>query len=312
MANTNGSPLPNLDLNPSIFKLLCHASYSKIAPEINEYFLKHWNFRNDKSRKKFIAADYPRFVCLSYPLSSDDRIGFACRIITILFLIDDEIDHMPIEVAEEYNERLILIAQGIQRPDLTIPAEWMMWDLWEDMRKHHGELTKTIEDPCFLFMRAQVDKTRLNLDDLSLYFQFREKDIGTALVCAVMTFGMGMKLTDNEQELVGPAVSNLGKHLFCVNDIYSYEKEVRVQGESGQTGGQVVSAVPIVAAVAKVGPESAKRILWTMCREWEANHYRLTEEVLTDHPSPTLKAYLKGLEYQYSGNEVWSRETGRY
>jgi aristolochene synthase len=41
---------------------------------------------------------------------------------------------MPIEDAEIYNERLILIARGIQRPDPSIPAEWMMWDLWEDMR----------------------------------------------------------------------------------------------------------------------------------------------------------------------------------
>lgn len=81
---------PPADLKPSIFKPLCHPSYPKIAQETDAFFLKHWNFANDKSRKKFIAADYSRFACLNYPLSLNDRIGFACRIITLLFLTDGE------------------------------------------------------------------------------------------------------------------------------------------------------------------------------------------------------------------------------
>ncbi|KAI1434150.1 Aristolochene synthase [Xylaria sp. CBS 124048] len=302
---------PSSDLAPSIFRPICHAQYPKIANEVNDYFLKNWKFPDEKSRQKFIAADYSRFACLNYPLTSDSRIGFACRIITLLFLTDDEIDHMPIEIAEEYNERLILIARGLERPDPTIPAEWMMWDLWEDMRAHNKELAHSVEAPCFLFMRAQVDKTRLELDDLSLYFQFREKDIGTALVCAIMTFGMGIILTEEEQALARPVVSNFAKNLLCFNDIYSYEKELRVQ-EGGHTGGQILSAVPIVEALAKVGPESAKRILWTMCREWEHNHHRLVAETLKNYPSTTLESFFRGLEYQYAGNELWSHETGRY
>ncbi|KAI1274952.1 Aristolochene synthase [Xylaria sp. FL0933] len=297
---------------PSIFQALCHASYPHIATEINDYFLKHWKFRDEKSRRKFLTADYSRFACLNYPLTSNDRIGFACRIITLLFLVDDEIDFMPIEEGKEYNERLILIAQGMKRPNPAIPAEWMMWDLWEDMRNHDEELAKTVQAPCFLFMRAQVDKIRLNQSDLSLYFEFRQDDIGTDLVCAIMTFGMGMTLTDEEQEIVSPIVTNFSKHIICVNDIYSYERELRVQEESGQTGGKIVSSVPIVASLLKVGPESAKRVLWTMCREWEISHRLLAERVLNAHPSLKLEMYFKGLEYQFVGNELWSHETGRY
>ena len=121
-----------------------------------------------------------------------------------------------------------------------------------------------------------------------------------------MTFGMGIILTEEEKELVRPVVSNFAKNL-----IYSYEKELRVQ-EGGHTGGQILSAVPIVEALANVGPESAKRILWTMCREWEVNHHRLVAETLRKYPSSKLEAFFKGLEYQYTGNELWSHETGRY
>jgi aristolochene synthase len=127
-----------------------------------------------------------------------------------------------------------------------------------------------------------------------------------------MTFGMGVVLTDEEQEIVRPVVSNFAKNLLCFNDIYSYEKELRVQEESGQTGGKIVSAVPIMATLAEVGPESSKRILWTMCREWEVNHHRLVAQCLQRYPSSTLETYFKGLEYQYAGNELWSHETGRY
>lgn len=126
-----------------------------------------------------------------------------------------------------------------------------------------------------------------------------------------MTFGMGIILTEEEKELVRPVVSNFAKNLLCFNDIYSYEKELRVQ-EGGHTGGQILSAVPIVEALANVGPESAKRILWTMCREWEVNHHRLVAETLRKYPSSKLEAFFKGLEYQYTGNELWSHETGRY
>ncbi|KAI0141748.1 Aristolochene synthase [Xylariaceae sp. FL1272] len=300
------------DLKPPIFKSICHPSYPHVAKEVDDYFLKHWNFPDQKSRQKFLAADYSRFACLNYPLTKDDKIRFACRIITLLFLTDDEIDHMSIEDAEVYNERLILIARGLQRPDPLIPAEWMMWDLWEEMRAHDEELTATVEEPCFLFMRAQVDKTRLNPGNLAKYFEFREKDIGTALVCAIMTFGMGIRLTDEELELTRPVVSNFAKNLLCFNDIYSYEKELRVERESKLSGGTVVSAVPIIAGLAQVGPESAKRILWTMCREWEVNHHRMVANVLAEHHSSNLEMFFKGLEYQYAGNELWSHETGRY
>ncbi|KAI1499290.1 Aristolochene synthase [Biscogniauxia marginata] len=311
MGSIYGQWTPSADLKPSIFKPLCHPLYPKIAKETDEYFLKYWKFPDEKSRRKFLAADYSRFACLNYPLSLDDRIGFACRIITLLFLTDDEIDYMPLADAEAYNEKLILIARGLQKPDRTVPSEWMMWDLWEDMRAHDAELAYTVEAPCFLFMRAQVDKTRLDTGGLSGYFEFREKDIGTALVCAIMTFCMGLHMSDEEMRLARPIVSNFAKNLLCFNDIYSYEKELRVQDE-GSEGGIVVSAVPMVADLAQVSVESAKRILWTMCREWEANHHRLVAKALRENNSPALKAFCKGIEYQYSGNELWSHETGRY
>lgn len=123
---------------------------------------------------------------------------------------------------------------------------------------------------------------------------------------------MDLKISEQELQLAKPVVSNFAKNLLCFNDIYSYEKELRVQDEGKKEGGIIVSAVPMVASLAQVGTQSAKRILWTMCREWEYNHHQLVKEILKKHPSSTLEAYFRGIEYQYSGNELWSHETGRY
>lgn len=66
-----------------------------------------------------------------------------------------------------------------------------------------------------------------------------------------------------------------------------------------------------------------------MCREWELSFKALRDEVLQDWRSAQDKAqiggssnnrevleqalkFVEGLEYVMSGNEAWSRITGRY
>lgn len=72
----------------STFGLEIHPSVDRVSVEVNEYFLQHWPFRSDKERFKFRAADFPRVTCLYFPRALDERIGFACRLLTLLFLVD--------------------------------------------------------------------------------------------------------------------------------------------------------------------------------------------------------------------------------
>ena len=73
---------------PSNWKPLIHPRYEETAREVDDYFLQHWSFQNPEARKKFVAAGFSRVTCLYFPLSKDDRIHFACRLLTVLFLID--------------------------------------------------------------------------------------------------------------------------------------------------------------------------------------------------------------------------------
>lgn len=73
---------------PSPWAAACHPLVDQVSQEVDGWFLAHWPFASEKARRKFVAAGFSRVTCLYYPLAKDERIHFACRLLTILFLID--------------------------------------------------------------------------------------------------------------------------------------------------------------------------------------------------------------------------------
>lgn len=125
-----------------------------------------------------------------------------------------------------------------------------------------------------------------------------------------MRFVMKLELTQEDLDLVRPVDLNCSKHLSIVNDIYSWEKEYMQSLYSEEEGSILCSSVKVMADEANVSVEAAKRILWSMCREWELVHFAEVEKLWGCKED--IITYCKGLEYQMSGNELWSRSTLRY
>ena len=73
---------------PTVFTPICHPLVEEATREVDGYYLKHWGFPDEKARKKFVAAGFSRVTCLYFPKALDDRIAYACSLLTILFLID--------------------------------------------------------------------------------------------------------------------------------------------------------------------------------------------------------------------------------
>jgi aristolochene synthase len=83
------APVANVYTAPqSRFVPKCHPQEKQITEQVDGYFLTHWPFKTEKDRKKFVAAGFSRVTCLYFPMAKDDRIHFACRLLTLLFLID--------------------------------------------------------------------------------------------------------------------------------------------------------------------------------------------------------------------------------
>jgi len=51
-------------------------------------------------------------TCCYFPLAADDRIELACRLLTVLFLIDDILEYKSLADGERFNERLIQVIRG--------------------------------------------------------------------------------------------------------------------------------------------------------------------------------------------------------
>lgn len=107
---------------PSTWMPACHPRVDAVASEVHNYFLNHWDFPTEKAKKTFLRAGFSRVTCLYFPLARDDRIHFACRLLTVLFLIDDVLEGMSFAEGEVYNARLIPISRGDVLPDSKSPT----------------------------------------------------------------------------------------------------------------------------------------------------------------------------------------------
>ncbi|KAI8948324.1 Aristolochene synthase in complex with 12,13-Difluorofarnesyl diphosphate [Xylaria longipes] len=300
-----------MELMSSTFPSLCHPRLDTIERETNEYFIAHWPFPDVKSCEKFIGAAFSQCTCLFFPKARDDRIHLACRLFAILFLTDDVLEGMSFDEGRAYNEKLMAIVRGDDAPDRSIPVQSIVYDLWENMRAQDKELAEGIVEPLFIFMRSQTENQRAQPMSLMQYLEYRDKDIGQAMTCAVMRFCLDIKLTPDELALVQPADVNCGKHIGVMNDIWSFEKEV-LTARSDQEGSVLSNCVAILSSEAGLSPASSKRVLHFMCLEWEKKHRTLLEQLLDGHENTVLTNYFQSLEYIMSGNVAWSKLTHRY
>ena len=85
---TTSSPTSPWKVPASAWQSLRHPRANEVSREVNVYFIQHWPFPDSKAERKFINAGFSNVTCLYFPLAKDDRIHFACRLLTILFLID--------------------------------------------------------------------------------------------------------------------------------------------------------------------------------------------------------------------------------
>ncbi|KAI0424123.1 Aristolochene synthase in complex with 12,13 Difluorofarnesyl diphosphate [Xylaria sp. FL1042] len=295
-------------------KLQIPATAFTVADEVNQFFFDVWPFPRERERKKFLGADFPRFVCYYFPTALEDRLKLTYKIVTHLFMVDDIIETMSLKDGRALNDKLIALARGEVQPDRSSSPELI------DNIDVHVELCMMFEkvcasairiwppQPCFDFMNAQTDPRRLTKMNLEQYLEYRLGDVGKdALIC----FTQGVHLTEDKWALVDPVDKDSAQHISVINAIWSYDKEFKATGLN-QEGSTMLNAVDILADEASMPIESAKRVLYQLCREWEIVHETLISEILSKHDSPRLRAYFKETEYQMSGNEIWSRLTLRY
>jgi hypothetical protein len=103
-------------------------------------------------------------------------------------------------------------------------------------------------------------------------------------------------------------------HVIYCNDAWSYDKEARAARAAADDSEATIpcSAVTILMRETGLPPSAAKRMLIYFAREMELLFKDEVNHLLRVTATPELHKYTTILEYQMSGNEVWSQMTKRY
>lgn len=86
---------------------------------------------------------------------------------------------MSLEEGSALIERIISIVNGTLEPDRSVPAEWMMKEVWDNLASIDKVLTDQMKEPAFVFWRSQVAAERLTPKTLKTYLRYREDDIAS-------------------------------------------------------------------------------------------------------------------------------------
>ena len=126
-----------------------------------------------------------------------------------------------------------------------------------------------------------------------------------------MQFCAALHLTSDELDAVKVVEENWMKHIIFVNDICSFDEEMRRFKNVGNLS-SICSSVTIMMRFCGVNEIEAKRIMWQMVRGWEVQHFDLVEQITRDNPSAALSSYLKLLEYSAAHNEMCALDPPRH
>jgi aristolochene synthase len=123
---------------------------------------------------------------------------------------------------------------------------------------------------------------------------------------------MDLHLTQEELAGMTSLERNCSKQISVVNDIFSWEKELQASKTGNKEGSALCTAVKFLADETSLSIKASKRVLWSMAREWKNSHDEMVAEKVAHNCTQAARDYMQGLQYQMSGNELWSRTTLRH
>lgn len=134
----------------------------------------------------FLSFSSSLMVCNEYRIqvtkTSHPNTIMLHALIPLRLLNTDDLEHMSLEEGSTLVERIISIVKGDIEPNPSVPAEWMMREVWDNLSSIDAELTDDMKEPAYLFWRSQVAAERLKPKTLKSYLHYREADIASAYV----------------------------------------------------------------------------------------------------------------------------------
>ncbi|RAR00829.1 geranylgeranyl diphosphate synthase [Stemphylium lycopersici] len=164
---------------------------------------------------------------------------------------------------------------------------------------------------------AQFVQSTINPQDpaafgsLDEYLDFRVVDFGQMFWQALITFGMGLCIPENEQSLCIDLCRPAWVAAALSNDLYSWDRELRRAQDLGQS--QVMNGLWVLVHKNCLSIEKAKAVCRATIKDSVVRFLQVIQEtkIRTD-VSNDLKVYVEALQYFVSGNLAWSLTCPKY
>lgn len=126
-----------------------------------------------------------------------------------------------------------------------------------------------------------------------------------------MTFGLGIRIQDDEidkcRELMRPAWIAAS----LTNDLFSWPKEYEAAKSRGKD--HVVNAIWVLMQEHSCDAAEAQRICRKLIKEVVAEYLQIVQDTKNNESvSADLRKYVEAMQYSISGNVVWSLTCPRY
>ncbi|KAL4961087.1 bifunctional terpene synthase/polyprenyl synthetase family protein [Aspergillus stella-maris] len=254
------------------------------------------------------------FGAVVLPFCKPERLAVICYIFEYAFLYDNVVesaakstlnlntDNIALDETEYRTVRSILGTKQIQSKmllellSIDAPCAEVVINSWKEM----------------ISTTAKQDKTRV-FNNLEEYVDYRIIDTGAPFVDMLMRFGMGIKLTPEEQKRIESIVKPCYAALGLANDYFSFDIEwEEFQAESDKT--TMTNAVWLFMQWENLNVEQAKRRVQEVTNQYEQQYLKNIADFAADEGKENIKlqTYLKAQGYQVPGNVAWSLQCPRY
>ncbi|KAJ5065742.1 isoprenoid synthase domain-containing protein [Bipolaris maydis] len=253
------------------------------------------------------------FSALALPLTKPERMRLVAYVLEYIFLYDSVIELEKPDVDDQHDHFDHPERQEWKGTDPTLGRAQIQGKIMNELTSVDQacaeRVRRTFKEAIALILREK-GKQYGSLDE---YLDFRLIDAGTSVIEALLLFGMGVTLTEEEDDQLEPIRKPGFIALALANDYLSFDREYLEFSESGQVG-TLSNAVWLYMQWNDVDVDVAKRVILDVTRQNEdkflencANYRRENKKM-----SQKLSRHLYALECQISGNVVWSLNSPRY
>ncbi|RAR08378.1 terpenoid synthase [Stemphylium lycopersici] len=247
-------------------------------------------------------------TAVALPLTKPERLRLIAYVFKYAFFYDDGVEQ------EQPNTSNVDGNQKLEWKNAqTLGKMQMQAKMMTQLSSMDSACTERIKRAWREMLSTTLRDKDKKFDSLEDYMDFRIVDVAGAWTEAILLFGMGMTLSEEEDAQLECIRKSCYAALGLANDYFSFDREYADFQKPGESQ-TFINSVWLHMQWHNVDVAAAKRMTVEVTRRYEGLFLNQCAKYRHENsPLPEkLDSYLDGLAYLISGNVVWSLNCPRY